>query len=441
MSQTIAAIATAYGVGSIAIIRISGDLSLQTALKLTKLKNIKPREAKFTNFFSNKGEFIDEGILIYFKAPHSFTGEDVIEFQIHGGSNIATILLDEILQNNIRLANPGEFSKRAFLNDKMDLAKAETIQVLIKSKSQMATKILSRILRGDLNDFLNDLRTKLVKTLAFVETAIDYAEDDLPKNIFASSMQLLDDNIIKLSTIVEISNNRKGLIDGFKIAIIGKPNVGKSSILNSILKFQRAIISDIAGTTRDTIEENLNIGSHLVKIIDTAGIRQNADKIEEIGIKYSIKAAQEADIILAIFDISKEFDKQDNKILEICKENSDKKIFYILNKCDLQEKFNYDLKDSIKISSKNTDLILKNLEIYLNSLESDEIMLSSNRQILATNKAIENLKNAKPLLENGELELFAYEINNAIKEISSLTKPFERDEILDEMFSNFCLGK
>lgn len=440
MSTTIAAIATAYGVGSIAIIRISGDNAYKIAIKLTKLEKLNPREAKFTQFFSNSNEFIDEGIVIFFKAPHSFTGEDIVEFQIHGGSEIASILLDEILQNGAVLANPGEFSKRAFLNDKMDLAKAETIQALIKSKSKMAAKILSRTLKGDLNVFLNDLRKKLVKTLAFVETAIDYADDDLPENIIEEALNLLNTNIKKLSQIVEISSNRKGLIEGFKIAIIGKPNVGKSSILNSLLKYQRAIISDIAGTTRDTIEENLNIGSHLVKIIDTAGIRQNADKIEKIGIEYSIKAANDADIILAIFDISNKFDDLDEKILEIC-ENSNKKIFYILNKSDLDANFDKTLKNAIKISSKNTDLILQNLEKYLNSLESDEIMLSSNRQILAVNEAIKHLKEAKPLLENQELELFSYEINYTIKEISKLTKPFERDEILDEMFSNFCLGK
>lgn len=440
MSTTIAAIATAYGVGSIAIIRISGDNAYKIAIKLTKLEKLNPREAKFTQFFSNSNEFIDEGIVIFFKAPHSFTGEDIVEFQIHGGSEIASILLDEILQNGAVLANPGEFSKRAFLNDKMDLAKAETIQALIKSKSKMAAKILSRTLKGDLNVFLNDLRKKLVKTLAFVETAIDYADDDLPENIIEEALNLLNTNIKKLSQIVEISSNRKGLIEGFKIAIIGKPNVGKSSILNSLLKYQRAIISDIAGTTRDTIEENLNIGSHLVKIIDTAGIRQNADKIEKIGIEYSLKAANDADIILAIFDISNKFDDLDEKILEIC-ENSNKKIFYILNKSDLDANFDKTLKNAIKISSKNTDLILQNLEKYLNSLESDEIMLSSNRQILAVNEAIKHLKEAKPLLENQELELFSYEINYTIKEISKLTKPFERDEILDEMFSNFCLGK
>lgn len=440
MSTTIAAIATAYGVGSIAIIRISGDNAYKIAIKLTKLEKLNPREAKFTQFFSNSNEFIDEGIVIFFKAPHSFTGEDIVEFQIHGGSEIASILLDEILQNGAVLANPGEFSKRAFLNDKMDLAKAETIQALIKSKSKMAAKILSRTLKGDLNVFLNDLRKKLVKTLAFVETAIDYADDDLPENIIEKALNLLNTNIKKLSQIVEISSNRKGLIEGFKIAIIGKPNVGKSSILNSLLKYQRAIISDIAGTTRDTIEENLNIGSHLVKIIDTAGIRQNADKIEKIGIEYSLKAANDADIILAIFDISNKFDDLDEKILEIC-ENSNKKIFYILNKSDLDANFDKTLKNAIKISSKNTDLILQNLEKYLNSLESDEIMLSSNRQILAVNEAIKHLKEAKPLLENQELELFSYEINYTIKEISKLTKPFERDEILDEMFSNFCLGK
>lgn len=441
MNDTITAIATAHGIGAVCIVRLSGSLSLSLAQKLTKNKNLKPRNATLCDVFSSSGDFIDEGIVIYFKAPHSFTGEDVIEFQMHGGVIIADIIINELINLGARIANPGEFSKRAFLNDKMDLNKAENIQSMINAKSENAVKILARTMHGELNEFVNSLRGELAKTLAYVETCIDYAEDDLPPQILKQTMSLLDKNIEKLTQILNISEQRKGLIDGFKIAIIGKPNVGKSSILNTMLKFNRAITSDIAGTTRDTIQESLKVGTHLVKIIDTAGIRNSSDHIENIGISHSINAANEADIIIAVFDSSKPSDNEDKEILEICK-NSDKEILYILNKNDLEYKFDLALKSPIKISAKvSTDEILNALEQFLNTKNYDGLMLSSNRQIISSKNALNSLKKAKELLDEAQLELFAFEINEAITNISSITKPFERSEILDEMFSNFCLGK
>lgn len=441
MNDTITAIATAYGVGAVCIVRLSGSNSLSLAAKLTKNKNLKPRHATLCDIFLSNGEFIDEGIVIYFKAPYSFTGEDVIEFQMHGGIVIADTIVNELISLGARLASPGEFSKRAFLNDKMDLSKAENIQSMINAKSQNAIKILARTMHGELKEFVDSLRNELTKTLAYVETCIDYAEDDLPTEILTQTMNLLNKNIEKLTQIINISEQRQGLIDGFKIAIIGKPNVGKSSILNSMLKFNRAITSDIAGTTRDTIQESIKIGTHLVKIIDTAGIRNSDDNIENIGISHSINAANEADIIIAVFDSSKKSDKEDMEILEICKK-SGKEILNVLNKNDLEFKFDLELKNPIKISAKaNTDDILKNLEIYLNTKNYDGLMLSSNRQIISSKNTLNSLKNAKELLNEFELELFAFEINEAIMSISAITKPFERSEILDEMFSNFCLGK
>lgn len=441
MNDTIAAIATAYGISAVCIVRLSGSLSLNLAQKLIKNKTLKPRYATLCDVFLSNGEFIDEGIILYFKAPHSFTGEDVIEFQMHGGVIIADTILNELINLGARLANPGEFSKRAFLNDKMDLIKAENIQNMINAKSENSLKILARAMHGELGEFVTSMRNELTKTLAYVETCIDYAEDDLPSEILTQTMNLLDKNIEKITKILNISNQRKGLIDGFKIAIIGKPNVGKSSILNSMLKFNRAITSHIAGTTRDTIQESLKIGTHLVKIIDTAGIRKSSDHIENIGISHSINAINEADIIVAVFDGSKKSDKEDIEILEICK-NSSKEILNVLNKSDLEFKFDITLKNPIKISAKiSTDEILENLEKYLNTKNYDGLMLSSNRQVLSAKNTLKCLLNAKDLLNDSSLELFAFEINQAIMQISSITRPFERSEILDEMFSNFCLGK
>ena len=439
MNETIAAVATAHGVGSISIIRLSGADALGLALKLTKITSLVPRYATLTKIYA-EGELIDEALLIYFKAPHSFTGEDVVEFQLHGGLVVANLILGELIKNGARLARAGEFSKRALINGKMDFSKIEAINSLINAKSEDSVKIIARTMRGDLAKFADEIRSELVKTLAFAETSIDYADDDLPADLLESISQMLKQNSAKLDKIVSISQSRKGLLEGFKIAIVGKPNVGKSSILNSLLSYERAIISDEAGTTRDSIEEALKIGTHLVRIIDTAGIRKNAGKIEQIGISYSLRAIEEADVILAVFDASQEADEQDNKILELLK-NSQKKIFYVLNKCDLGVKF-ISPKNPIQICAKQgTDEIISNLKTYLDAQETSEILLNSTRQISSCEAASEAIKRALNLLAGSELELFAYELNAAIEQISSITKPFERSEILDEMFSNFCLGK
>ena len=439
MNETIAAVATAHGVGSISIIRLSGADALGLALKLTKITSLVPRYATLTKIYA-EGELIDEALLIYFKAPHSFTGEDVVEFQLHGGLVVANLILGELIKNGARLARAGEFSKRALINGKMDFSKIEAINSLINAKSEGSVRIIARTMRGDLAKFANEIRSELVKTLAFVETSIDYADDDLPTDLLENISQMLKQNSAKLDKIVAISQSRKGLLEGFKIAIVGKPNVGKSSILNSLLSYERAIISDEAGTTRDSIEEALKIGTHLVRIIDTAGIRKNAGKIEQIGISYSLRAIEEADVILAVFDASQEADEQDSEILELLK-NSQKKIFYVLNKCDLGVKF-ISPENPIKICAKQgTDEIINSLKAYLDTQETSEILLNSTRQISSCEAASEAIKRALNLLAESELELFAYELNTAIEQISSITKPFERSEISDEMFSNFCLGK
>ena len=582
MSETIAAIATAHGIGGICIVRISGEEALSIALSLSHRSSLRPRYATLVNLFDTSSEAFGEAILIYFKAPHSFTGEDVVEVQTHGGFTASSLALDAVLALGARIANPGEFSKRAFLNGKMDLSKAEAISDLINSRSQSAAKILARNLRGELADFVANLRAALVKTLAFVEVCIDYAEDDLPSDVLQSSQKMLDENIKSLGKITRISRSRKGLIEGFKVAIVGKPNVGKSSILNSMLSFSRAIVSDEAGTTRDLIEESLQIGTHLIRIVDTAGIRHSGSKLESIGISYSLRAASEADVILAVFDASREWDAEDAQILKILREQKDKKIIYVLNKCDLPRKFHPSAEDldedleafsekkfaaenpipensaaenlkqsrtcdaslnscaqnlkaknlkrdlsaqnststdsvltsqialansinlvgqnsaakaelaspntervtascaaenftqddskqnsansiapssSAKNSARQTtqansiftpleisanegvDKILTALESYLNSQNFDGLMLSNERQILSCESALAALKNASERLACGELELFAFEINRAIEAIARISRPFERDEILDEMFSNFCLGK
>ncbi|HHD0447280.1 TPA: tRNA uridine-5-carboxymethylaminomethyl(34) synthesis GTPase MnmE [Campylobacter jejuni] len=442
MSDTIAAIATAHGVGSISIVRLSGERALEFALKLSHKTKLIPRHATFTKLFNQNNEIIDEAIMIYFKTPYSFTGEDIVEFQTHGGFSVSEVLLEELVSLGARLALAGEFSKRACLNGKMTPLKALNIQDLILSKSALAAKIIARNMQGNLGELLEKIRTDLVKTLAFVETSIDYADDDLPSDLLEQISTMCEENSKILKEIYTLSQSKKGLMEGFKIAIVGKPNVGKSSLLNALLSYERAIVSDIAGTTRDTIEESFKLGTHLLRIIDTAGIRESKDTIEQIGVALSKKSLEDADIILAVFDASRVQDKEDEKIFELLA-NTDKKIFWILNKSDLENVFkNTQNKNFIKLSAqKDITLLKEELQNYLNSFDSEGIMVSSLDLINACKISSEAIFRAKGLLEESSLELFAFELNLAINELARFTKDFQRDEILDEMFGNFCLGK
>ncbi len=420
---------------------------MEIATKITHRKRLTPRYATLTPIYTQKDQFIDEAIVIYFKAPFSFTGEDIVEFQCHGGLVVADIILDACKAHGARLANSGEFTKRAVINGKMDLSKAEAVAGLIESKSVDAALILSKQLKGDLQEFVDTLRDSLVEVLAFVEVNIDYAEEDLPQNLQDQILEKLLENQKILQKTVDASESRQGLLNGFRVSIIGKPNVGKSSLLNSLLSYNRAIISDIAGTTRDTIEESIKIGTHLIKIVDTAGIRDANDEIERIGIERSIEAIEESEIVIALFDGSDYFSEDDEKILELLNEYRDQKeILVAINKTDLVQNIQKNRLDNfnpILISCKGeTKVITDRLKAFLDtqSLE-DEMMLISKRQIDATRGALEAIKEARGVLISGELELFAYNINESIEFISSITKSFERDEILDKMFSNFCLGK
>ncbi|MBQ3167706.1 tRNA uridine-5-carboxymethylaminomethyl(34) synthesis GTPase MnmE [Campylobacter sp.] len=436
--MNIVALATPYGVGAISIIRLSGKDALSIADKICG--SLTPRVAHLKELKDRDGNVLDEAIVIYFKAPFSFTGEDVVEFQTHGGVVVANLIIDEILAYGARIADPGEFSKRALLNGKIDLAKAESIQGLINARSEGAAKILARVMSGELGLFCDTLRDELISTLAYTETCIDYADDDLPVDIMEQIKLKLKEVSSKLDRIISISNSKKGLIDGYKVAIIGCPNVGKSSILNSLLNYERAIISDTPGTTRDTIEEQIKVGTHLVRIIDTAGIRHSDHDIENIGIEYSKRAANSADIIICVFDSSRVSNSEDIAILDFIN-SLNKKVIFVLNKSDLEFKFDLDI-DGILLSAKDECTALKStLESYLNSQDTNEIMLSSNRQIKACQDAKNAIDIATELLDESVLELFAYEINRAIKEIGSITKPLQNSEILDKMFSSFCLGK
>ena len=442
--NTIVAIATANGIGSISIIRVSGKDALPIALKLSKRKDLQPRLATLSSIYNLNDEVIDEALLIYFKNPFSFTGEDIVEFQCHGGIAISNIIMNEVIKCGARAAQPGEFSKRAFLNGKIDLTKAEAIAKIIEARSEDAVKLLARQLKGELTNFVNDIREDLLFMLAYTEVSIDYAEDDLPSDIFEQIENKLDKIKVKLVDTLAASKRREGLIEGFKVAIVGKPNVGKSSLLNKLLNFDRAIISDIAGTTRDTIEESVKIGTHIIKIVDTAGIREANDVIEKIGIEKSIEAILEADIVISLFDNSNELDAEDEKILRILEENNNKEIIKVLNKTDLDNKFDKTkLNDFIELSTKQTinPLIFKVESILDLNTHSDDMTLISTRQIDSVDKTLFHINESSMPLKTGELEFFAHHITEALENISNITRPYENDQMLDVMFGSFCLGK
>ncbi|MGC9350390.1 MAG: tRNA uridine-5-carboxymethylaminomethyl(34) synthesis GTPase MnmE [Sulfurovum sp.] len=446
MNETISAIATAHGVSSISIIRLSGEDALSIAKRVSKRQDIIPRHAHLTSLYNAEDALIDQAIMIYFAAPNSFTGEDIVEFQCHGGMIVAEEILSTVVAYGARLAEAGEFSKRAFLNGKIDLTEAEAISKLIEAKSVDAAKVLAKQMKGELKTFVDESREALLKSLAYSEVMIDYAEEDIPEDILGNIRTQLDALTTQISRIVDASHRRRGLIEGFRVAIIGKPNVGKSSLLNALLSYERAIVSDIAGTTRDTIEEQVRIGSHIIRLVDTAGIRESEDTIEKIGIERSLSSVEDADVVIALFDSARAFDHEDEKILSMLERLEEKHLIVALNKCDLERKLDtaaLAAYNPIEVSAKKGFIRLtETLESLFDSIgEGEEIMLVSARQIEAVNDAKAAIEEAKIPLESGELEFFSYHLQEAVKAISSISKPYDSEEILDKMFGEFCLGK
>jgi len=444
-NDTIVAIATANGIGSIAIIRLSGTKALEIAQKLTKKTTLQNRYATLCNIYDSQDALIDESIVIYFKGPHSFTAEDVVEIQCHGGYIVAQSILQATLHAGARLAEPGEFSKRAFFNGRIDLSEAEAIAQLIEAKSEDAAKILAAQMKGSLKEFIEQVRDDIIHILAYSEVTIDYAEEDLPEDLVEQIKAKLEQLYRLLEKTLMASKSRAGLMQGFRVAIVGKPNVGKSSLLNALLNYNRAIVSDIAGTTRDTIEEQVKIGSHLIRIVDTAGIREADDEIERIGIERSLEAIKQCDIVIALFDASRKADDEDRAILNLLKTHAtNKEKIIVKNKIDLAQQFSLEgIEFDLELNTKDDVTMLITLleNIMDRSNHSDEIMLISERQISAVQKTMENIQEAFEPLESQELEIFSFHLGEAIKEMASITRPFENDEMLDKMFGSFCLGK
>ena len=457
MEKTIVAISTASGNGGIGIIRLSGKQTFEIIDKIfipkNKSKDIKGYTMKYGNIVNTKNnEIIDEVLVSYFVAPKSYTTENMCEINSHGGTVVEKRILELCLENGAELAEPGEFTKRAFLNGRIDLSQAEGIIDLINSKTEMEAKESINQLEGNLSKKIKKIEKKMLDIMVNIEVTIDYPEYDVEEVTNSEALKKLNEIHNLLNELENSFNKGKIIKDGIKTVIIGKPNAGKSSLLNSLLKEDRAIVSDIAGTTRDTIEEYLNIEGIPLKLIDTAGIRDTENTIEKIGVEKSKKLVNDADLIIAIFDISGSLDEDDRKIIELIR---DKKAIILLNKVDvlknnnqMEEEINKLNKPVIKISAKE-EIGFENLYSEIKKMfELNEI--SSNNEILITNerhknqiiKAKQNILNAIETVKNNTpVDIISIYINQAMEDLGEITGVNVSENIINEIFAKFCLGK
>ena len=454
--STIAAISTSPGIGGIGIIRISGKDSFNIIDKIFKPKNkekeIKGYTIKYGNIVNPKNnEVIDEVLVSFFKEPKSYTTEDMCEINSHGGNIVMQQILEICLENGAQLAEAGEFTKRAFLNGRIDLVEAEAIIDIINAKTEKEKKASLKQLEGYLSKEINKIKKDILSVMADIEASIDYPEYDIEEVTNKKILDMLEDAKNKLVVLKNSFQNGKILKDGIKTVIIGKPNVGKSSLLNVILKEERAIVTEYEGTTRDTIEEYVTIEGIPLKIIDTAGIRKTENEVEKIGINKSIELTKDADLIIAIFDITKELTKDDKEILELIK---DKNAIIVLNKTDLKQ--NENLTKEIKKINKNIVKIsaLKNEginELYkeisnlfnLNkiNIEAENIVTNTRHKELII-KAIENIDKAiETINKNVPVDIIAIYIKEILEYLGKITGENVSEDIINEIFSKFCLGK
>ncbi len=445
--STIAAISTPFGSGGIAVIRISGDEAFCitdrffTCHKAKRLFDLEANTAVFGKIIDKDNNVVDQVVATVFKGPNSYTGEDTVEISCHGGILITKKVLKLALENGAELAGRGEFSKRAFINGKIDLVQAEGIIDLINSDSQKGMETAVFQMEGRLSSRINKLRDMLLNISVSLQAEIDFPDEGIAELSVSEIKEMLKDATRELKNLLDTADYGRIVKNGLPVAVIGKPNVGKSSLLNALSGQEKAIVTDIAGTTRDIVEEYVNIEGIAVKIMDTAGIRETEDKVELIGVERSIEAAKNAALVLAVFDGSRELDSQDKEILDFVE---NRKHIKIINKSDLEQKCGL---SGLSISAKNYD----GLEILMKEIakEINNGTENINDDIITNERHIECLFGCKNYLENAvksldemmPIDLISIDIQMAVEALGEITGMTVSQEIVDNIFKNFCVGK
>ena len=456
-NSTIAAISTGLTNSGISIIRISGSDSLNIINKIFKTSNeIAPNKIVFGKIIKN-GEVMDNVLVSYFKAPRSYTGEDICEINCHGGIEITKQILEIVLENGARLAEPGEFSKRAFLNGKMDLSKAEAVIDLINSKTKVSARIASNHLNGDISTKIKNLREELVELLAHISVSIDYPEYDYEEVENDNVINLIDKKVEEINYLIDTYDQGRYIKDGINVAIVGKPNVGKSSLLNSFAKYEKAIVTDIPGTTRDIVEERVNIGNLILNISDSAGIRDTDDIVEKIGVEKSLKLFETADLVLYMFSPENKIENMDFELLSKI-QNKGIKFIVVINKTDKYEKSIFDtfmnefeqkgIKNVMTISVKD-QIGIEELKLSIKQMfeKSDfdyehELMITNERHRNLLKESVNYLEDAKKEIQNGmPIDIVSIGIKNATKYLGQIVGLDVSEDVTKKIFEKFCLGK
>lgn len=448
MLDTIAAISTSLGVGAISIIRVSGNEAINIVNKIFKGKNLNEVETHTIHygFIVENSKKIDEVLVSVMKSPKTFTMEDVVEINCHGGIATTKKVLELLLINGCRLAEPGEFTKRAFLNGRIDLIEAEGIMDLIDSKTEVARNLAMEEVSGNTSNLIHQLREKIVEIISQIEVNIDYPEYDDVKELKNNEIiPFIKDVKQELSKIIKMSENSKIIKEGINIVIIGKPNVGKSSILNALIEEEKAIVTDIPGTTRDVVEGVLNLDGIILNIIDTAGIRETNDIVEKIGVSKSLSLIDKSDLIVFVLNNNETISEEEKEILEKIK---NKPHIVIVNKIDLESKINLDNQDYIRISVKN-NIGLDKLKSRIKELFNIEKLNTSDMNYLVNSRSLAILKNCNQILDgildnidnDFPIDMLEIDIKEVWNLLGSIIGETYEEELLDNLFSRFCLGK
>lgn len=450
MNDTICAISTALGIGAISIIRVSGDDAIDIVNKIFD-KDLTKKESHTINYghIVYKGEIIDEVMVSIMKSPKTFTKEDIVEINSHGGVAVTNKVLEILLLEGARLAEPGEFTKRAFLNGRIDLVEAESIMDLIESKTETSRKLAISGMEGKVSKLVKDIIDNLVKVNANIEVNIDYPEYEDIEIVTKEKIEEMSKYINKeLTKLLNESENGKLIKNGINTLILGRPNVGKSSILNKLIEEDKAIVTSVAGTTRDIVEGQIRINGILLNIIDTAGVRETEDIVEKIGVEKSLSLVNDADLIILVFNNNEKLTDEDKKLLEYTKE---KKRIIVINKIDLENNLDIsNLKNEriVKISALK-DSGIENLKNEINDMFNleeinlgDFTYLSNSRQISLVKKAVEISKNLEDALNNDvPIDLLEIDIKEICEILGEIIGESYDDKLIDTLFSNFCLGK